>query len=146
MKEGSLGSKLGTALRKQGWTVFKLANNAMQSGLPDYVYWKPGTGIEMFELKAKGTLGAAIAALSPGQESVLASLARTKAGAILVWGDERHAGVARVMGDWKRFKDHVGATNASMTWFVPTSGQKDTIRTLVELIDDPSKGVYDWKE
>jgi len=144
MKESELGSKVASVLRKMGWTVFKLKGDIMQRGLPDYVMWKDNENPILVEFKRAKTMGAAIAGLSPGQESVLVSLARSAQGAQLAWGDEDSCGLAVVTGDWKAFKEHVGQSAETMKFRTPTSSKRDTFRSLAELLDDNYKGAYIW--
>jgi len=110
MRENELGSLLSKELRKQGVTVFKLHNDGMQRGLPDFLVWGHGGKILTFELKVARSLVAAADSLSPGQESVLRSLAHTQVGAIIAYGGDCNlkyvVGVGRFF-----FRDCADGTN-----------------------------------
>ena len=86
MLERELGSALAKELRKLGWVIFKLHNDAMQVGLPDYLMWKKEGAVYPVELKRAVSLEDAHKALTTGQRSVLESLAKTSSGAVLAWG------------------------------------------------------------
>ncbi len=106
MRESELGSLMAKALRKSGATVFKLHNDGMQRGLPDYILWARGSRVVALELKVARSLAEALAGLSPGQESVLRSLALTSSGAVIAYGDRDSdgyvVGAGKLTGDWAK--------------------------------------------
>ena len=116
MTEAELGSLLSAALREQGWKMFKLHNDLMQRGLPDYVLWRDGGQKELFELKRATTGAQAERHLSAGQRSVLESLAKTSTGTLLVFGDQERrtylGGVQVWRGEDRRCTPVIGVTRA----------------------------------
>lgn len=134
MKESELGSTMATQLRKLGWTVFKLHNDGMQRGLPDYLAWGRGTPVVTIELKVAGSLAEALTSLTPGQESVLRSLALTETGAIVAYGNDDCVGIGRMMGRWD---DMVNAVlEAPQDGTVRVSGKADAGRVLAAKISE----------
>lgn len=99
MRESVLGQKLFEELRVRGWKVFKLHNDALQRGLPDAVLWRDRGLVLCLELKVASSLNDAREQLTPGQLSVFESLARTGAGALLVYG--AHALRADHTKEWR---------------------------------------------
>ena len=81
-------------------TVFKLHNDFMQRGLPDYLMWSRNVPITAVELKVASSLAEALAALSDGQASVLRSQAMSPTGAVIAFGDGEVVGAARIKGAW----------------------------------------------
>lgn len=78
MRESQVGQKLTTFLAERGIKMFKLHNDQMQRGLPDYLLW--GTDripVAFFELKKANTPREAQDALSSHQLSVLKSISKS---------------------------------------------------------------------
>ena len=101
MTEGELGTAIATELRTLGWRAFKLHGDAVQRGMPDWICWRDGGPVIMFELKRATSWGKADQHITSGQRSVLESLANSAAGAFIVYGERAARLVQGGIAEWR---------------------------------------------
>lgn len=86
------------ALQRAGIKCFKLHNDEMQRGVPDYLCWGPGLPQFTFELKVAESPEGAVAVLeekkNAAQFSVLKSMGLSHVGGIVVWGCRERLGLS----------------------------------------------------
>jgi len=134
MKESDLGSRIAAELRLNGCTVFKLHNDSMQRGLPDYLMWSREQAVMAFELKIAASLGSCMLALTPGQASVMRSMAMSPNGATIAFGTQNAAGVFTIKcTSWAKALQQI-TDNRFDTYFIEVDSGAAAARCIAAML------------
>ncbi len=96
MKEADLGRYIARKLKEAHLSLLKIHGSPLQRGLPDYLIWGNLLPIMPAELKVADDVEQAMSKLTTGQRSVMRSMARSKSGVLIVWGNGEICGAARL--------------------------------------------------